>query len=127
MVRAIAFIVILAIPSTLVTSEYQLLRNVCAEADTEVKTAQEAIRAVRGYRGTWPFDGPLTIRSSEIFQSDGFGPKGGWRAKEWRTFWIIHGYTVDFDLFEPQVEIKCDVLECGAVTNCGTLGDFKSP
>ncbi len=38
---------------------------------------------------------------------------------------IFHGYTVDFELSEPEVELKCDVFVCGAVNNCITLGGGK--
>jgi hypothetical protein len=53
---------------------------------------------------------------------------GGWRVEEWTKPMIAHGYTVDFEYydveFQPVIEIRCEVLECGAtdVSNCLTFG-----
>jgi len=122
----IGFFAILTTVVALAALEYRRVSNLCRGASSRVASAQEAMSAIRNYRGPFPFPNFLPrLREFEAFQHDGFGTNGGWSIEEWTRLWM-HGYTVDFSLNDPQVSIICEVYECGAVDihNCLTLGPF---
>jgi hypothetical protein len=122
----IGFVVIVAIPLTLFNLEYKRESDVCLSANSSVKNAQEAKNAVRNYRGAIGYPDMMSkLHQNELFQSDGFGVNGGWSVQEWTRLIAVHGYTVSFELRDPEFEIVCDVFECGAVVaNCMTLGTY---
>jgi hypothetical protein len=126
--------------------EHSRVQNLCRSAHSRVESAHDAINAIRNYRvdsDSSPVGLILSrVRQSEAFQSDGYSTfiqnddgyryrkGGGWRVEQWDKPLISRGYTVDFEYFDlefqPNVEVKCDVLECGAidVPNCLTFGAF---
>jgi hypothetical protein len=123
----IGFVVILAIPVSLAGLEIGRVSNLCKGATAKAGNVHEAIDAVRNYHGPYVLPKFLSmLRQFELFQRDGFDKeeKGGWWVEEWKRSFGGHGYTVDFSLVAPPVEIRCDVFECGAVDpgSCLTLG-----
>jgi hypothetical protein len=121
----IGFAFVLAIPLALVALEYGRMSNLCQGASSRVENAHEAISAVRNYRGPFaPSDFLSWLGEFELFQGDGFGTNGGWSVEKWTKLMIVRGYTVDFSLNDPEVTIRCDVFECGAVEygSCLTFG-----
>ena len=141
-VFAVAAISILLFISGIFALEYNRVQNLCRSSHSRVETAHDAINAVRNYRvESGPVGSILSrVRQSKTFQSDGYSKfiqnddgyryakGGGWRVEEWTKPMITRGYSVDFEYFDlefqPVVEIKCDVYECGAIDirNCLTLG-----
>jgi hypothetical protein len=128
----------------IVALEYNREQSLCRSSNSRVDGAHDAINAIRNYRGG---SNDLVekilsrVRQSETFQSDGYSiitqnenghlydTGGGWHVEEWTHMFIFSGYSVDFEYFDREfrtrlVEIKCDVLECGAIDrpNCLTLG-----
>jgi hypothetical protein len=120
--------------------------SLCRSAHSRVETAHDAINAIRNYRED-PDSGPVgkilsRVRESDAFQSDVYSmfiqnddgyryrKGGGWHVEERTSLLFVREYTVDFQYFDlefmPMVEIRCDVLECGAidVSNCLTFGDY---
>jgi hypothetical protein len=142
-VLAICGILILSMIPAIVVLEYQREQNLCRSSNSRVESAHDAINAIRNYRGgSYLVENILSrVRQLETFQSDGYSiitqnendrwynKGGGWHVKEWTKPFISRGYSVDFEYFDREfrtslVEIKCDVLECGAIDipNCLTLG-----
>ncbi len=135
---------ILLFVSGIFALEYNRVQNLCRSSHSRVETAHDAINAIRNYRVESGSVGIILsrVRQSETFQNDryatfiqnddGYRYKkgGGWRVEEWTWPMITRGYSVDFEYFDlefqPNVEIKCDVLECGAIDipNCLTFGAF---
>lgn len=121
----IGFAFVLAIPLALAALEYIRVSNLCHGASSRVENAHEAISAIRNYRGPLvPSDLLSRLGELELFQGDGFGTNGGWSVEKWMKLMIGRGYTVDFSLNHPEVTIRCDVFECGAVDygSCLTFG-----
>ncbi len=104
---------------------YESVAKLCT-GKTKVETVHDAINAVRNLPGDWPF---YELRHSNLFQTDGAGPDGGWQVRKWTEFPMIEGFEVVFELPKPLVEVECKVLACGAVDRCKTLGisEFYHP
>jgi hypothetical protein len=138
----VAGVSILLFGSGIFALEYNRVQNLCRSSQSRVETTHDAMNAIRSYRVESGIVGRILsrVRQTDAFQSDGYATfiqnddgyryrkGGGWRVEEWTKPWITRGYSVDFEYFDlefqPVVEIKCDVLECGAIDirNCLTLG-----
>jgi hypothetical protein len=110
----------------LCVSEINRIAGLCSKSKTFVSNSHEAINAVRNDRGAWRVPGESSpLRQSNSFNSDGFDEaEGGWEVLEWTKFGFIHGYSVNFEKFKPQIAIECELYACGAVDDCRTLGDY---
>lgn len=134
---------ILAVVSSSFVLEHNRIQNLCRSSHSRVETAHDAIDVMRNYRDNSGLVGKVLSRSRQFaaFQNDGYATSrtedfqtrgGGWLVEEWNEFLITRGYTVTFEYyapeFRPEIEVKCDVLECGAIdiSNCRTLGAFYS-
>ena len=117
---------ILLIGSAMLALEYNRVQNLCRSSQSPVETAHDVIDAIRNYRvSSGPVGRILSLaRHLDGFQSDGWTKGGGWDVKGWNKPLITRGYSVDFDSRDGQIEIKCDVLQCGAIdiSNCLTMG-----
>jgi hypothetical protein len=137
---------VLLFGSTILGLEYNRVQNLCrSSTKSRVQTAHDAIDAIRNYQvdlGKFSLvDRILSkVRQTDAFRRDGYATfirnddgyryrkGGGWRVEEWTKPMITRRYSVDFEYFDlefqPVVEIKCDVLECGAIDipNCLTFG-----
>jgi hypothetical protein len=127
--------------------EVSRVDNLCKSTHLHLATAHDAIDALRNYQvpsNSGPVGKVLSrVRHLDAFRRDGYSVArtgeiglrqttgGGWNVKEWTEPLITRGYTVDFyyydvDEFQPAIEVKCDVLECGAIdaSNCQTFGGY---
>jgi hypothetical protein len=138
----VGIISIILFLSTVFTLEYKRVQNICRPSNARIETVEDAINAVRNYHDESEWVGRILsrVRHTDAFKSNGYETfiqdeggyryrkGGGWRVKEWTKPLITRGYTVDFEYFDiefqPVVEIRCEVFECGAVdaANCLTFG-----
>jgi hypothetical protein len=120
------FIAVLASPP--IVLEYNRVQNLCRLHSSRIATAHDAIDVMRNYADDLsPAGRVLSIaRHLDAFRSDARVRGSGWHAEEWIEPLITRGYSVDFDDLDFQIEVKCDVLECGAIdiSNCLTMGSY---
>ena len=133
------------IQSAIFALEFNRVQNLCRSSTSRAENVHDAINAIRNYH-----DGPdavgralAQVRQTDAFQSDGREPVvqqndggyryrkgGGWSFEERHKPMIAQVYSVDFDYydfqFQPDVEIRCDVYDCGAIDihNCLTLNAY---
>ena len=141
---AVVGILISVLASAIFALEYNRTQNLCRLNHSHIATGHDAMDVIRNYReDLGPVGRILSVaRQLDAFRSDGYALSrtddervkgGGWRVKEWNKPLITLGYSVDFEYFNvefhPEIEVKCDVLECGAIDvseNCLTFGAFYS-
>ena len=140
---SVVALIALAFESATFVLERNRIQNLCLSGHSRIETAHDAIDVMRNYRDGSYLVGKVLSRARQFdaFQNDGYATSrtddgstrgGGWLVEEWNTPLITRGYTVTFEYyapeFRPEIEVKCDVLECGAIdiSNCRTLGAFYS-
>jgi hypothetical protein len=120
------------------TFEYNRVQNLCRSAGSRVESVHDAINAMRNSETVGHM--LSAVRQTDAFQRDGYelvykndaGHRyyGGWRVKGWTTP-LNRGYTVTFEYLSPEIEMTCEVYDCGGIDipNCLTMGriNFSVP
>jgi len=102
--------------------QYQRISKLCT-GKTKVETPYDAINAVRNYDDRYHRDTFAELRKILLFQEGGLGE--GWSVRKETKLFVIDEFEVEFVLRNPEFVIECDVLACGAVNRCKTLGHLK--